>query len=629
LPATIPYGEWPSPVSSAALVEATVTLSQVEVDGDAIYWLEGRPLEGGRVVVVNNGNDALPVGWSARTTVHEYGGGAYVVDRSRVVFSNFEDQRLYCIDGPGANPRAITPEQASHWTVRYADADVSPDGTRLVCVRETHNGPAATDVVNDIVTLAIDGATAAQVVASGRDFYAAPRWSPDGAQLAWLEWDHPNMPWDGTELRVDGELVAGGRDESVVQPEWSPAGVLHFASDRSGWWNLYRADQAAPLVARDAEFAGPAWVFALSSYAFLDDERLVCTWGEADGAHLGVIEGGVLREIDTPYTTITSVRAVGSRVVAIAGSPTAPLAVVTIEVGDGTTTVLKRSRESELDPAYVSVALPIEFPTTGGLSAHAYFYPPTNADAAGPGDDRPPLVVISHGGPTSQALSVFNIAIQYWTTRGIAVVDVNYGGSTGYGRAYRERLAGAWGVVDVDDCINAARYLVERGDVDGARLLIRGGSAGGYTTLCALVFRDEFATGASYFGVADAEALARDTHKFESRYLDKLIGPYPEARDTYIERSPIHFADQVSCPVILFQGLEDAVVPPSQAEVFVAALRDKGLPFAYVPYEGEQHGFRKAENIMHAADTELGFYARILGFTPAGALPEVDIENLG
>ncbi|HZN14263.1 MAG TPA: prolyl oligopeptidase family serine peptidase [Acidimicrobiales bacterium] len=627
MPAT-PYGRWPSPVSSAALVEATVGLSQVEVDGSTVYWLESRPLEGGRVVVTSAAGDAIPEGWSARTTVHEYGGGAYTVDRGGVVFANFEDQRLYRVDAPGSPPEPVTPEPPSRWALRYADMRVSPDGNRVACVRETHNGPASTDVVNEIVVLSLDGSMTGEVVATGRDFYAAPRWSPDGSKLAWLSWDHPNMPWDGTDLYVDGVHVAGGSAESIVQPEWSPDGVLHYASDRSGWWNLYRADASAPLVAKDAEFAGPAWVFGLSWYTFLADGRLVCTWSESDGARLGVIDGGTLRVIDgVAETSIGSLKAVGDGVAYIGGSPTKSSAVITNDLA-GTVRLVRASRQRDLDPAYISVAEAIEFPTTDGLTAHAYHYAPTNPDAAPPEGDRPPLLVIGHGGPTSATSSVLNVAIQYWTTRGFAVVDVNYGGSTGYGRAYRERLNGAWGVVDVDDCINAARYLADRGDADGARFLIRGGSAGGYTTLCALVFHDEFASGASYYGVADAEALARDTHKFESRYLDGLIGPYPAARERYVERSPIHFADRVSCPVILFQGLEDAVVPPSQAEVFVAALEAKNLPYSYVEYEGEQHGFRRAETIRDAIDTELDFYLAVLeGRPPAFKRRHVAAEN--
>jgi dipeptidyl aminopeptidase/acylaminoacyl peptidase len=587
-----------------------VRLAAPLADGEDIYWLEGRPLEGGRTVVVRDAADgtradAIGPDVQARTTVHEYGGGAYTVDRGRVIFANFADQRVYVDGSP------ITPEPAERWGVRYADFAVSPDGARVACVRETHNGPAATDVVNEIVVFALDGSGSQDVRATGRDFYSTPRWSPDGSQLSWLAWDHPNMPWDGTELFVDGALVAGGPDESIVQPSWSPEGVLHFASDRSGWWNLYRADRAEPLVAMDAEFAGPAWAFGMSWYAFVSGGRIACTWG---GGHLGVIEAdGALREVETPFSSISFVRAGGDGILSIAGSPTTPGAVVTIDLDTGAHRVLRRSRDTDLDPAYVSVAEHLEFPTEGGLTAFGYFYAPKNPDYTGPAGERPPLIVISHGGPTGATDDVLDTSIQYWTSRGFAVVDVDYGGSTGYGRAYRQRLNGTWGIVDVDDCVNAARALAARGDVDGDRLLIRGGSAGGYTTLCALVFRPGvFAGGASYYGVADAEALAKDTHKFESRYLDGLIGPYPEARDTYIERSPIHFADRIECPVIIFQGLEDAVVPPAQAEVLVAALEAKGLPYEYVPYEGEQHGFRKAENIQDAAERELAFYARIL-----------------
>jgi dipeptidyl aminopeptidase/acylaminoacyl peptidase len=619
---TTPYGFWPSPISSAALVEATVGLSQVAVDNGDVYWLESRPLEAGRVVLVRDGTDVLPAGWSARTTVHEYGGGAYAVRDGRVVFSNFEDQRLYRVDGGagGGGPVAISPEPQVRWASRYADMAISPDGTRVACVRETHNGSAATDVVNEIVVLPLDGAAPAEIVATGRDFYAAPRWAPDGDSLAWLAWDHPNMPWDGTELFVDGVRVAGGPSESVVQPEWSPDGVLHFASDRNGWWNLYRAGGDRPLAAKEAEFAGPAWVCGLSLYAFLADGRLVCTWSERDGAHLGLVsDDGRLDEVATPYTSIQSVRAgrSGGEVVAIAASPSQSSAVVALDAdATGFPVVIRKSRDTDFDAAYLSTPEAIEFPTEGGLTAHAFYYRPVNPDVVAPSGDAPPLIVFSHGGPTSATSSVLNVAIQYWTTRGFAVVDVNYGGSTGYGREYRDRLKGAWGIVDMDDCANAARYLAGRGLVDGTRLFIRGGSAGGYTTLCALVFRDDFAAGASYYGVADAEALARDTHKFESRYLDGLIGPYPEARDVYVARSPIHFADRVACPVILFQGLEDAVVPPDQAEVFVAALTEKGLPFAYVEYEGEQHGFRRAETIRDAIDSELAFYRGVLGGSP-------------
>ncbi len=447
------------------------------------------------------------------------------------------------------------------------------------------------------------------------------------------------MPWDGTELwrasfangRILGAptSVAGGPTESVTQPRWSPAGDLHFVSDRTGWWNLYRAGEEAPIEARTAEFSGPDWVFGQSTYDFFDDGRMAVVWTEGNVASLGVVglEGG-LTPVPNEFSSIGSLRAVGSsEVVAIAGSPTSSSAVVRFASTTGAVEVLKSSRAAGVDPSYLSRPEAIEFPTEGGATAHAFFYPPTNGDFEAPEGERPPLIVMSHGGPTSASDAVLDLGLQYWTSRGFAVVDVNYGGSTGYGREYRNRLQGNWGIVDVDDCCNAARWLADEGRVDGARMVIRGGSAGGYTTLAALAFRDVFAAGASHYGVADAEALAKDTHKFESRYLDGLIGPYPEARDVYVERSPIHHTDSLDKPMILFQGLEDKVVPPEQAEMMAEALRTKGIPFAYVPFEGEQHGFRQAATIVRVAGAELWFYGRVLGFGPADEIEPVHIEG--
>jgi dipeptidyl aminopeptidase/acylaminoacyl peptidase len=478
------------------------------------------------------------------------------------------------------------------------------------------------------------------------------------------------MPWDGTELWVaelaaelaaglvgrpavtGARRVAGGPEESVSQPRWSPDGRLHWVSDRTGWWNLYAddGDEGRALAPRAAEFSGPDWVFGQSSYAFLADGRLAVTWTDAGVQHLGVLDPGTgaLEELPTPFTRVDAVQPHRSGVVAIAASATESAAVVRVGL-DGSTEVLRRSREAALDPAWISRPEPFTFPTNGSRTAHAFWYPPTNPDhqgpsgpfsgepgpsgplsgEPGPSGERPPLVVLSHGGPTSSTSPALNLAVQFWTSRGLGVVDVNYGGSTGYGRDYRRALDGNWGVVDVDDCVAAALHLARRGDVDRARLVIRGGSAGGYTTLCALAFRDVFAAGASLYGVADLAALATDTHKFESRYLDRLVGPWPEAADRYRERSPLHHADGLSCPVILLQGLEDRVVPPAQAEVMVAALRAKGLPFAYVTFPGEQHGFRQAESIRRAAEAELSFYGQVLGFRPHGPLPPVAVENLG
>jgi dipeptidyl aminopeptidase/acylaminoacyl peptidase len=419
----------------------------------------------------------------------------------------------------------------------------------------------------------------------------------------------------------------------VVQPEWSPGGVLHLVSDRTGWWNLYRVDGGAleALAPAEEEFGAPHWAFAMSTYAFLGGGRIACIHGRGPMQRLGILHpDGSLTDLDLPFTSYfpPHLRAYGDRLACIAGSPTGAPAVVVIDPADGGVEVLRSSKDEALDPGYLSLPEPIEFPTEGGRTAHALYYPPTNRDHRGPEGERPPLVVASHGGPTSGVISDLHVSYQFFTSRGIAVVDVDYGGSTGYGRAYRRRLDGQWGVVDVDDCVAAARHLAGRGDVDPARLAIRGGSAGGYTTLCALSFRDDFAAGASYYGVADLAALARDTHKFEARYLDRLIGPWPQAEPLYRERSPIHHTDRLSCPVILLQGLEDQVVPPAQAEAMAAALDAKGIPHAYLPFPGEQHGLRQAAHIRRALEAELYFYSRVFGFDLADPAEPVPIEHL-
>ena len=601
-PALLPYGSWPSPITADLLVEKVVRLSQLRVDGHDLYWLEGRPAEQGRQVVVRHDvGDAIPADRSARTLVHEYGGGDYTVAGGRVIFSDFGSQRVFVDDAP------VTPDDGA----RYADYDVHPDGASVACVRERHLDGG--EVLNDIVVVSLADGTV-RVVAEGHDFFAAPRWAPDG-RLAWLAWDHPNMPWDGTTLFVDGVVVTGSESESIAQPRWSPAGALHWVSDRTGWWNI--CDEDGPVAPIEAEFAGPDWTFANHTYDWLPDGRVVSVIVSSGQERLAVLEDGKWRTIDAPFGEISDLRIWRGRVVVIGASPTAGAAVTTVDADTGDVEVLRRARDATVDPSFISVAQPIEFPTGGGLTAHALYYPPTNADCVGPEGELPPLIVMSHGGPTSSASSSLDLGRQFFTSRGLAVVDVDYGGSSGYGREYRRRLEGQWGVVDMEDCANAARWLAEQGLVDGERLAIRGGSAGGYTTLCALTFRDDFAVGASYYGVADVEALATDTHKFESRYLDRLIGPYPEARDLYRARSPIHHASRCTVPVILLQGLEDKVVPPAQAEVMVKALEANGVEHEYVAFEGEQHGFRKAETIKAAAEAELRFYGRVLGFEPA------------
>ena len=640
-PKTAPYGSWKSPITPDLIVSESIGLGQFALDGEDIFWNEMRPTEGGRSVVVRwspDGRtaDLTPAPFNARTQAHEYGGGAVTVAGGTVYFSNWDDQRIYRVD-PGAEPRPITPQGR----FRYADGLVDRSRGRMICVREDHSG-SGSEAVNALVGLELEGRDPPRVLVSGNDFYASPRLSPDGSRLAWLTWNHPNMPWDGTELWVgdleaDGSLgravrVAGGVAESIFQPEWSPDGVLYFVSDRTDWWNLYRwrDGEVEPVVQMEAEFGRPQWVFGMSTYAFESAGRIVCAYTRQGEWHLASVDTatGELTPIETPYSTIAQVRAAPGRALVRGGGPTEPESVVLLDLATGKADVLRRASAVAVDTGYLSLPRPVEFPTEGGRTAYGLFYPPQNWDYAAPPAERPPLLVASHGGPTSATSSTLRLTIQYWTSRGIAVLDVNYGGSTGYGRAYRQRLQGQWGIVDVDDCANGARYLAERGEVDGDRLIIHGGSAGGYTTLCALTFRDVFKAGASFAGVSDLEALATETHKFESRYLDGLVGPYPERKDLYDARSPIHHTDLLSCPVIFFQGLEDKVVPPNQAEAMFEALRAKGLPVAYVPFEGEQHGFRRAENIKRLVEAELYFYSRVFGFDLADPVEPVPIENL-
>jgi dipeptidyl aminopeptidase/acylaminoacyl peptidase len=640
---TAPHGTWKSPITAELIAAGETHLGQVSLDGDDVYWVESRPVEGGRNALVRcrscHVTDVVPPVYDVRTRVHEYGGGAYAVDAGVVYFANFADQRMYRLTEPG-EPVPITPESGAR--LRYADAVVDAPRGRLICVREDHT--AGGEAVNSIVSVDCDGDDAGgQLLASGGDFYSTPRLDPDGNQLAWLTWNHPNMPWDGCELWVgefapDGTLastrwVAGGVAESIFQPEWSPDGVLYFASDRNGWWNLQRisADGEIESVSRSkAELGMPQWLFGMSMYAFASPELVVCSHVEQGVSRLETIDTqtGKLTVIDSPFTDIQFLKAANGLAVFRAGSPTEVASITKFDVATGQFETLRRANEQEVYPRYFSVPRAIEFPTEAGLTAHGFFYPPQNPDFRAPDGEKPPLIVKSHGGPTAAASTALSLSVQFWTSRGFAVLDVNYGGSTGYGRQYRERLNKKWGIVDVDDCVNGAKYLVDRGEVDGQRLIITGGSAGGYTTLCALTFRNAFKAGASHFGVSDAEALARDTHKFESQYLTGLLGPYPGRKDIYFERSPINFPERLSCPVIFFQGLEDKVVPPNQAEKMVEAIRTKGIPVAYAAFEGEQHGFRQAHNIKRALEGELYFYSRVFGFELAEPVEPLQIENL-
>ena len=724
-----PYGEWPSPIGPADVAAGGRDFAGVRIDGEHAYWLERRPAEGGRGVLRRapldrarerggtqeggaepssggepsrgdepSGRDLTPEEFDVRTLVHQYGGGDFAVADGTLVAANMDDQRLYRLPADGsAAPTPITPDPPEPLALRYADVTVDPDAGVAYAVRERHVGPGTDDEPeNEVVRVPLfpaaeggEGGDAGSVpdpavIAAGRDFYAAPRPSPDGDRLAYLRWDHPNMPWDGTELVVvefDGDggpvegsrrVVAGAPEESVCSPAWSPEGVLHAVSDRTGWWNLYRIgaeghanakasdDGSGPrnLHPADAEFGAPMWRLGLSTYAFLDDGR-IATLYTADGEpSLRLLDPatGDLEDPGLPYTSVrpASIRADGGRVAFVGHRPDAPSAVVAWTPGDDADDAddpdpssaagddlnpsetdragLRRLRESTddpIDPAYVSTPEPIGFPTgdavgADGTVAYAHYYPPHNPDVSPPDDPaRPPLVVTVHGGPTSRSEASLSTSTQFLTTRGIAVLDVNYRGSTGYGRAYRDALDGQWGVRDTLDCVNAARHAVAEGLADPDRLAISGGSAGGYAVLCALAFHDTFDAGASYYGVADLAALSAETHKFESRYLDGLVGPLPGAEATYRERSPLYHAEGISAPLLLLQGGEDEVVPPAQAEAMIDALVAGGTPYAYVEFPEERHGFRDADNIARAHAAELAFYGEALGFEP-----DDDVEDV-
>jgi dipeptidyl aminopeptidase/acylaminoacyl peptidase len=637
-----PYGAWRSPITADLIVAGVVGLGQLKLDGESLYWVEQRPTEGGRYVIVRrSGNgeaaDVTPPGFNARTRVHEYGGGAYAVADGTVWFSNDSDQRLYRQDR-GGKPRPITPEAR----MRYGDAIVDLSGSRLICVREDHS-TGAPQAVNTLVAIDLTGKKETTVLVAGNDFYSSPRLSPSGSHLAWLTWNHPNMPWDGNELWVaeideKGGLraqrkVAGGEQESIFQPEWSPDGVLYFMSDRTNWWNLYqwRHQGVEPVLQLDAELATPQWMLGMSSYAFESEGRIVCQVRSAGLARLAVIDTqtGRLDNIDTPYTAFMPwIQVDAGKAFTIAGGPTEPPQLIAADIATGRVDVIRRSATLPVDPTYLSIPQTIEFPTTGQKTAHAFYYAPRNPDYIPPEGELPPLIVMAHGGPTGAVTNALDLADQYWTSRGFGFLVVNYGGSSGFGREYRQRLNHQWGVVDVDDCVNAARYLVDRRLVDPQRVAITGGSAGGYTVLRALTSTDFFKAGASHFGISDLEVFHQDTHKFESMYDQSLVGPWPEARAVYRERSAIHSVDRITAPVILFQGLEDKIVPPNQAELIVAALKRKKLPVAYVAFEGEQHGFRIAKNIKRSIDGELYFYSRVFGFELPDPVEPVEIENL-
>ena len=641
------YGTWKSPITPEAVAAVPRYLYETSQDeAGNVYFVEPRAGEKGRFVIVRINSDGhrcdvTPPNFNARSRVHEYGGGSYVLGENSIYFVNFKDQGIYSQavddDIPG-EPHLLVHDSS----VLYADLVFDKFRKRIICVREDHTSREA-ESQNAIAAVDAAGITGERILISGNDFYSSPRMSRDGRSLAWLTWNHPGMPFFGTELWTcrllddgsvaDSRMMAGGESESISEPLWSNDGVMHFVSDRSGWWNLYSFSEGniQCLHQTEAEFAPPQWLMGMSSWAFADDGSIVCTFTRGGIWHLGVIDAGShsMREVKSRYTQFSYISAGHNCAFFVAGSHDMPVSLLRFDLKtDEFTTLYSADGAYGLSDRYLSAPEHLDFPTSEGKMAHGFFYAPKNGDYAAPPDELPPLIVISHGGPTSATRTSISPDIQYWTSRGFAVLDVNYGGSTGYGREYRMRLNGSWGIVDVDDCVNGALFLAEHGKVDRNKLLIRGQSAGGYTTLSALAFRNVFAAGASYFGVSDLELLVRDTHKFESRYLDSLIGPYPERRDLYVARSPINRAADMFTPVIFLQGLEDRIVPPNQAELMFNILKNKGIFTAYVAFEGEQHGFRQAANIKKAYEAELYFYSRVLGFDSGGSAVQVRIENM-
>ena len=638
-----PYGSWSSSLAIERLTEGVVFIGELRGAGGLRWWLEGRPEEQGRQVLVRRDPDGTmvrltPEGFNARTRVHEYGGAATFVSAELVVVSDFGTGRLHRLTSTG-DRTPITPE--GEW--RYADLEHDAARGRLYAIREDHEPEVVAahgEWVNELV--AIDLASGeVEVIASGADFYAAPRLSPDGRTLVWLEWHHPNMPWDGTELKLAtvGEggaigpaiTVAGSRSDWISQPRWSPAGVLHFVAEPDGWMNLqrYRGGVIEPIAPMEVEFASPDWVFGISEYGFTADGGILAIGRSAGRDRLyRIAPDGSWTTLDLPYTEIGSISIDGDVAVLRAVSPFEPAAAVDLDLVTGEVTVLRRATPFVADAAEVSAARHVEFPTSGGRTAHANYYEPRNARFRAPDGELPPLIVTSHGGPTAAAFSGWATGVQLFTSRGYAVLDVDYGGSTGYGRDYRRALAGQWGIVDVDDCVAGAEWAVAEGLVDPARLAIRGGSASGFTTLAALAFRRTFGAGTTYFGIGDLRAFVNDTHKFESRYLERLVGPWPEARQLYLDRSPALHAEQIVAPVLVEQGAEDRVVPPAEAERIVDALWERRIPHAYLLFPGEDHGFRGREAIIRSFGAELSFYGQVFGFTPADDIEPVEIKFL-
>jgi acetyl esterase/lipase len=655
--AKAPYGSWRSLISASAVAEAASRPGDLVVDGLDIYIGESRPEESGRVAIVKlsteagaAGEDVLPAPYSARSRVHEYGGGAFNVRAGNLVFVHDADQALY-LRGPGERPRRLTPLLAGGQR-RFAEPIFDASRERILAVVEEH-APAGKEPENSVAAVGYGSRTGRyESLLRGQHFYSSLRLSPDARRLAWLSWRHPCMPWDGTELWV-AELdprglpkvprrIAGGTTESILQPEWDASGALRFISDRSGYWNLYRWDSGGrvePLCPRSADFGAPQWVFGMSSYCSLPDGDVLCALTEGGVWRLARLRAasGELDLLDLPYTEYSTLRAAPGGAALLVASPTLSTSLMHFDAQPSRllslrrygSTGLARGEDEAALAGRISQPSPVEFPSADGMTAYGLFYPPLHPDHEAPAGEKPPLLVRCHGGPTSQASTGLNLRTQYWTSRGFAVLEVNYRGSSGYGRAYRDALRGQWGIGEVLDCIAGANALAERGLCDSQRMCISGGSAGGYTALAALTFHTAFAAGAIYYGVSDLSALARDTHKFESRYLDGLVGPYPEMAARYTERSPLSHLDRLKRPTLFFHGMQDKVTPPNQATTIAKALEEKGVPVAFLAFADEGHGFRHADTIRRTLDGEFYFYCRIFGIEPAEAPEKIEIKNLG
>lgn len=654
-PTLAAYGSWQSPITASALTAQTLRISEPCFDGDDIYWLESRPNEKGRIALVQltadgSRHDLLPMPHSLRTRANEYGGGAYTVAGGIVYLVLDADQRIYRLNTTNADLQALSPEGC----FRYADFCIDQQHQRLICVREDYSN-ASEEARCEIIALYLDGTERIEVLVSGADFYSNPRLSPDGTLLSWLCWQHPQMPWDGTEcwiaqLNTDGILanakkIVGGPSESIFQPRWSPGGDLIFVSDRTNWWNVYRwrntvnsstgkasdiSEELESLCEVPAEFATPQWVFGMSTYDFLDRHNLLCCYNQQGQWQLATIDlrSKQFTTIVSDLTDISAITCHAGHGLLLGANAQKGVALYRYSASSKELTAIAQSSQHQLPAALVSTPQPISFNTSDNETAHGFYYPPLNPEYIAPEQTLPPLLVTCHGGPTGATESSLSVKIQYWTSRGFAVLDVNYRGSTGYGRAYRDRLKNNWGVTDVIDVCSGADYLIAKGLVDEQKLAIRGSSAGGYTVLAALTFSNRFNAGASLYGIGNLETLAQDTHKFESRYLDSLVGKYPEEKVTYQARSPINHIEQLRCPVIFLQGLLDKVVPPNQAEAMVKALSDKGIATAYITFAEEGHGFRQAANIERAIEAELYFYSKIFNFELAETISPVQIKHL-